>query len=59
MMGGEEWSLESQVRKACSGCFRQVGEMVRRGDCYYCGECDQGEGLEVSLDVSMVRNYLQ
>lgn len=36
MMGGDEWSLESQVRKACSGCFKQGVQMERRGECYYC-----------------------
>ena len=58
-MGGAEWSLESQIRKACSGCFKVSYDAIKRGECYYCESCDPGEmdELNVSLDESMVRNY--
>ena len=58
-MGGAEWSLESQIRKACSGCFKVSYDAIKRGECYYCESCDPGEmdELSVSLDESMVRNY--
>lgn len=59
MMGGNEWCLESQIRKGCSGCFRVLYEAVKRGECYYCEDCDPGEmdELDISLDESMVRSY--
>lgn len=58
-MGGSEWSLDSQIRKACSGCFKVSYEGVKRGECYYCENCDPGEmdELDISLDESMVRDY--
>lgn len=41
-MGGNEWSLESQIRKACSGCFKVSYDAIKRGECYYCEKCDPG-----------------
>lgn len=36
MVGSKNWSLEDQVRKACSNCFRISTQMKKKGDCFYC-----------------------
>jgi hypothetical protein len=60
-IGGNDWSMDSLVRRACSGCFKVVpsSELIPRDSCYYCRACDKMEDDVIGLTLrgSMVRDY--
>lgn len=40
-IGGQEWSMDSLVRRACSGCFKVFpgGDLIEEEGIFYCWPC--------------------
>ena len=40
-IGGQDWSIDSLVRRACSTCFKVFpgGDLIQEEDSYYCRPC--------------------
>ena len=60
-IGGQDWSMDSLVRRACTNCFKVLpgGEMIQEEGVYYCVECKRKEEdpLSINMNNSMIRDY--